>query len=399
VTNTAFQQKSKRRNYLDGGDTAGVLDQPLNEDDPVPEPTPIQIFPATSGNPSWLSRLDSGAMFKPMAAPTEPLAPLDNPLSDFSPNVPNQTFVQQKAQNVADIANTMPQRGTPKWWERLAAGAAGALSGISNAAGRIRQPINIAAEQENILHPGYANKLEQWRDRLIPAETALELAGQQVTAGQKAQEAAATVEHLKAEAQMALGQGRTTITVTPEMEQASEGRLKANMVVPVTAWIAEANNIAGRWAANVARANAAPKEQDIAVTDPEIASERGWKLGQMVPISVYNTAINAHARTTTPRNPAPISDELLRMRAAGAKTGNAEVDAMTPAQAKEARKPPPAASQVFPMTPAAPGPPTPGAPPRLSQAFKNGQSVISDGNQWWPLTSPTGQRLAKELGQ
>jgi hypothetical protein len=71
-----------------------------------------------------------------------------------------------------------PQRPQPKWWQRALGAVAGAGAGWSNAASRTRNPIDIGAMRENILAPGYEQKLAQWQSRVTPAQTQAGIEGQ-----------------------------------------------------------------------------------------------------------------------------------------------------------------------------------------------------------------------------
>lgn len=59
-----------------------------------------------------------------------------------------------------------PVASKPKWYQNLAAGALGGAVGWTNAAGRIPHPIDPSEAIENIKHPGYQTKLQDWRDRV-----------------------------------------------------------------------------------------------------------------------------------------------------------------------------------------------------------------------------------------
>jgi hypothetical protein len=77
---------------------------------------------------------------------------------------------QQDYDQLRAAIATAPQATSPKWWQRAAGAAAGFGAGWSNAAGRTRNPIDIGAMQENILNPGYRQKLEQWQSRVGPLQ-------------------------------------------------------------------------------------------------------------------------------------------------------------------------------------------------------------------------------------
>jgi hypothetical protein len=77
----------------------------------------------------------------------------------------NQDYDQLRA-----ALGQAPHATAPKWWQSVAAGAAGFGAGWSNAAGRTKHPIDIAAMDEGILHPGYQQKLQEWHSRVAPLQ-------------------------------------------------------------------------------------------------------------------------------------------------------------------------------------------------------------------------------------
>lgn len=113
-----------------------------------------------------------------------------------------QSNYDKAAGNFKDVLAQAPVRPEPKWWQRAAAAGAGALAGYSNAASRTRNPIDIQSMGDNILAPGYKSKLESWRSRVAPAQAELELAGQQQTAQQKADENKAKIAEQEAQTKM-----------------------------------------------------------------------------------------------------------------------------------------------------------------------------------------------------
>jgi hypothetical protein len=78
-----------------------------------------------------------------------------------------------------------PKLDPPKWWQSLAAGAAGFGAGWSNAAGRSRHPIDVDQMREDILHPGYREKMADWQSRVKPLEQQVKLA-EAADAGERA---------------------------------------------------------------------------------------------------------------------------------------------------------------------------------------------------------------------
>lgn len=70
-----------------------------------------------------------------------------------------------------------PTMKEPKWYQRLGSAAAGFGAGWSNAASRTKHPIDIGAMSENILHPGYAEKVAAWRAGMTPLQAEAEIQG------------------------------------------------------------------------------------------------------------------------------------------------------------------------------------------------------------------------------
>jgi hypothetical protein len=77
---------------------------------------------------------------------------------------------QQDYDQLRAAIGQAPKETAPKWWQRAAGAAAGFGAGWSNAAGRSRAPIDIGAMRENILHPGYQQKLQEWQSRVAPLQ-------------------------------------------------------------------------------------------------------------------------------------------------------------------------------------------------------------------------------------
>ena len=195
MTSQGWQQASpvrsmKRRNYLDAGDVPDY--GPLTDsDDPnfvsAPPPVPsISGAPVDSDDPNFLAQ--SASLPGPASAPSPTVAP--NPFDVYR-------------QDIA-AAGPAPIKENPKWWERLAAAGIGGAAGWSNAASRTRNPINIAAAQENILHPGYQDKVAQWQSRVMPAQAKLDLALQQMKAQEVQEQIAAQAEERMSHAQQRL---------------------------------------------------------------------------------------------------------------------------------------------------------------------------------------------------
>lgn len=100
-----------------------------------------------------------------------------------------------------------PVMKAPNWLERVASVGIGGLAGWSNAAKRAA-PINIPAVTESVLHPGYARKTEEFQSQIAPIEAQLNVAGQQQTAGFKAQQIANETALKASQARQAEAHGR-----------------------------------------------------------------------------------------------------------------------------------------------------------------------------------------------
>jgi hypothetical protein len=192
------------------------------------------------------------------------------------------------------LVNRMPVRQEPKWWQRALGGVAGAAAGVSNAAGRTRNPIDIGAMRESILQPGYDSKLRAWQSRVIPAQEIANIEAQKVGAGYKAaeegrkvQESQADIAYKQAHANYMNGLGRGQLTeVTPEMEEATGGVFRAGTRIPSST------------VAEIARISAGKYEKPEArqvVSDPAMAKKLGVKVGDSVAISTYNAGLHPPA--------------------------------------------------------------------------------------------------------
>lgn len=86
------------------------------------------------------------------------------------------------------IYRDYPQLTKPKWYQRLGGAAVGFGAGWSNAASRTKHPIDIAAAEHNILHPGYDDEVAQWQAHAMPEEKIAGLEGSRQQAWWKNQE-------------------------------------------------------------------------------------------------------------------------------------------------------------------------------------------------------------------
>lgn len=164
---------------------APVDGEPLDDQNaPVaasPNPAAEQAMDDSGPNLSWVKSVD--------------------PANGKTVSTPVPSNYDKANANLRDVVAQAPVKSEPKWWERVAAGAAGGLAGWTNAAGRSR-PIDIAKVQDNLLAPGYQSKLESWRSRVAPAQAELELESQRVGAQQSAAENAAKIAQQGAETKM-----------------------------------------------------------------------------------------------------------------------------------------------------------------------------------------------------
>lgn len=235
------------------------------------------------------------------ALPQIPNAPLPKPYDQRAVDY------QNAMQTEAALAAERPVLNKPKWWERAGAAALGAGAGWSNAASRTKQPIDIEAAGDNILHPGYQSKLAQWQSRMVPAQEQVKILGEQVGAQRAADVAESQIEQRRAQAEAErkrglywdqLGNARM-VEVTPELSEASGGIFKPGQQVPAATATELARIAAGKYE---------KPEKTIAVTDTELAKRIGVKVGTLVPYSLYQAGVNAANRPERNLNP---SDVLL----------------------------------------------------------------------------------------
>ncbi len=231
---------------------------------------------------------------------------------------------------LSDIIGQRPILGKPKWWQQLAAGVAGGAAGWTNADGRHHPQIDIGAMTDNLLHPGYQEKLEQWKSRVTPAQTLAEIEARKIKMAQEEQKARSEaaykrsqVEYNEAGADFRRGLGRmpAQVEVTPAMSEASG--IAVGKMIPAATANRIMDTIAGKYA---------KKEDTIVVSDPDMAKILHVQQGARVPITTYNTGLTGQTRGDN--TPATIT--LLGIRASGATTGSPKIDAMTPKQAGDA---------------------------------------------------------------
>ncbi len=193
-----------------------------------------------------------------------------------------------------------PVMTKPKWWQTALAAGIGGGAGWVNAAGRIRNPIDINAATQGILHPGYEGRLEEWQSRVMPMQ-------QQMAAQEKYEQIEAQAEERRAHAQQRLKMADPHYNQSP----IDPAWAKANLPFRKPdangeywmdkAQIAELETEFGKitvapagssvWQGDKMVSAGTPKEQDIKITDEGIANLLGKKVGESVPISTYNKVI------------------------------------------------------------------------------------------------------------
>lgn len=103
--------------------------------------------------------------------------------------------------NMKALYAERPVQEPAHWWQRAIAGGLGALAGASNAAGRTKHPIDVTSATQNILHPGYQEKLQNWQGQQAQAQGPLDLEAARQNAELKAQQIAGQAESRNASAE------------------------------------------------------------------------------------------------------------------------------------------------------------------------------------------------------
>jgi hypothetical protein len=210
------------------------------------------------------------------AAPAEPTSPSSaTPNGQFQPDdqpadihgtpgmpAPNPDWAKHLAALQAkldpDQPGGYPVNKAPAWWQRVLGGIAGGAAGVSNASGHTRHPIDIGAMKQNILSPGYQDKLNQWNSEYAPlaAEVNMDAAQRQAQLAQQKQQleqqkVASEDQYRQAEGKRAEAQanywngiGKTNmVKVTPALSKMSEGAYEPGQMVPG----AVAEKVVDRW--------------------------------------------------------------------------------------------------------------------------------------------------------
>lgn len=120
---------------------------------------------------------------------------------------PGQGRYDELVKRKQEILANAPVQQKPKWWQNLAAGAAGAAAGYENATGRTR-PIDANKLADTVRNPGYSIAMERTQSQLAPVEAQLETQGNQNQAWWKNQAAGSEAQYKQAEAQRAQAQAK-----------------------------------------------------------------------------------------------------------------------------------------------------------------------------------------------
>lgn len=249
---------------------------------------------------------------QPMAA--SPMFIGQLPSGSASLRYPGQGGVDAAIGKYETVLGARPVKTEPKWWQRAIAGAAGGLAGWTNADGRNHPQVDTAKFVDEINHPGYTGKLADWQAGLAPLKEA------------------ANVEEAKQAAWWKNAQNQSS----QDWQSAEINRANAQADMY--------NNRTDKpWKVTVngkTMYNDSTGETKVLSSDPESRVKElvtaGYPLAD-ARIIVYNPT--QYGRPQRASRPPAVTDSMFRMRASGAKTGNAEVDAMTPDQAKKSIKP------------------------------------------------------------
>jgi hypothetical protein len=399
MSQSTYQQSSRNRKpaYLSGGETPQsdspqFLEPPDKEQPLIPDGDPAdpQANWGASAGPGWTGAVDSPDALPLGAFPDTRQMTVAPPAPDSwwkrifggqqqAPDAgPTQPGVSGAADALEALVKQRPVQGAPSWWQRVAAAGLGAAEGYSNAAGRIRHPIDIAASTQSILHPGYADKLAAWQSRVMPAQAALELESQKLAAQEKAEQISAQAEERLAHAQQRMN-----------LADPNYGKERID-----PAW---------------AKANApevAPNKQGEYWVDKQTLREMQSEGRKPIIIPADATAViggqvyKGGPRSFAPRpDPTPrnlnIEDVLLHPDDFPPET----VKTAKRLDAERHRDPQGGGGQSAIPVVAPANTLNPGFPPRLTTFTQNGVKLISDGTKLWKQDGPTGQALLKEIGK
>jgi hypothetical protein len=273
------------RVHLDAGDPPvnPLLNQQSNylpgEEGSFGPPESYLPMPGEEGNP--------GPIGPPRAAPSAP------PTDSTSPLDPRYTGAVSKYE---ELLSQYPTKGTPNWWQRVAAGALGGLAGWSNAASRTKHPIDIGATTQGILYPGYEGQLQSWLSRVQPVQQEMTAEAARQNAELKGEQIAGQKEQREASAQW------RTAQASPHYGRTQLDPAYARENFP---WLTPDAN-GEYWVPNtVANTMSKPtpaEKPTMTVTDPDLAKVLGVKPGTEVPTEVYKTAVSANSKQAPNRN-------------------------------------------------------------------------------------------------
>ena len=137
-------------------------------------------------------------------APAIQRTPASEPAPILNPGYTSKLDQLEQVVGERPTPNRLDDNGKPiqpKWWQKALAAGFGGLAGWTNAAGRTRQPIDIQAGGEAILHPTYKTRLQDWTAKVQPIEQQAQIEGQKQGAWWKGQEAQAQAEQQQAHAE------------------------------------------------------------------------------------------------------------------------------------------------------------------------------------------------------
>lgn len=351
------------RRYLDQG-TSGVLGDPddatndqdrdIQEADQAAAPTGMIQVPQDT----YLQNAGTGYLNgqTPAAPPASAPAPLDpflqnagmgymnggpyqeqgppappEPMDDSNPGASDTYDATQKAASsrapdrysiLADrleaALNKQPVMKKPNWLERIGAAGAGAAAGWTNAAGRIKHPIDIQAMQQGILHPGYNASMEAWKSEIAPLEAQFGIEGQRQAAGLKGQQVYNETMLKAAESKAAMDKGQYWLH-RAQTEQMRFTRLSNGAIF---------DKLTGEVKSG------APTKRDLyegLMAIPGMTAEMAtYGAANGGTLSGYGSTL---ANPTKPPVVMTAADHLA-MRANGISTGVKQFDDMSPAQAK-----------------------------------------------------------------
>ena len=186
------------------------------------------------------------------------------------------------------LYESYPERQTPKWWQRALGAAAGFGAGMANA-GHIKRPIDIGAMEQNVLYPGYADKVAQWRSQMTPLQGQADIEGQRQAAALKAEQIGG-----QAESRLASADWRRSLADPHHNQQ----QLDPKYALENLPWLQPDKN--GEFWVDKTVANTlskpGPADRGMQVTDADIAKRLGVPVGSTVDRALYQAAVTAGSR-------------------------------------------------------------------------------------------------------